>query len=577
MKERFALLRVILLLALIGALPWGAESQAAETAIRQTEIVVAYNQYEWWLLRWSNNQVACQVYTDHDGLPTPNEVLYYCGNSLYSQWQNTRPCDAAASGVGSIASCSGFYLHLIGGQPLQRTLAVTLPEPRVWVTLVNCEPDPQNRFCPNIPSLLLTAEEPLPNETILAINGALDGEAFSCPGDTCEVPLKPTTKQGIEVLFWADSTYGDSSQQHTAQVRVLDTGLTGDPETTGWYVDILSSQYRGAEPAASCAASWGAFLPIGGPPAWLANPTQLDQLASSEPYVYLAGRLIASGAVSAAECPAGGLLENGWANACGLEKARQSVDAWQNRFDEQILQAAADTGVPTQLLKNVFAQESQFWPGMVRDEEYDEFGLGRLTELGADTVLLWNPTFYDQFCPLVLGADTCSNAYAHLDEADQAMLRGALVLSVNSECPGCQSGLDLTYIGLSIKLFAQTLQANCEQAGFIVHNTTQLSPGSAASYEDLWRFTLANYHAGPGCLTNALQTVNARREPMIWATVSQAFEPGCQTAVDFVEQITFSAAQVEAAPTPLPPPAIEAPVATATPTPLPTTTPAAYP
>ncbi len=64
--------------------------------------------------------------------------------------------------------------------------------------------------------------------------------------------------------------------------------------------------------------------------------------------------------------PDGGMLPNGYADVCGLEKARPIVADWQNQFDQQIIDVGKATGVPGQLMKNLFAQESQFWPGMYR-------------------------------------------------------------------------------------------------------------------------------------------------------------------------------------------------------------------
>ena len=60
-------------------------------------------------------------------------------------------------------------------------------------------------------------------------------------------------------------------------------------------------------------------------------------------------------------------------------------------------------------MKNLFAQESQFWPGMFRVPY--EFGLGQITDQGADAIFMWNPVFFQQFCPLVLVAEClCAGA-----------------------------------------------------------------------------------------------------------------------------------------------------------------------
>lgn len=554
---------LLIILLVLGIQIGGARSQATDEESRQTEILVAFTQNEWWLIRWSDNRPVCRVYTDHEGLPTPNEIQEYCGDTLYDTWQNTQPCAEINSENPELSACQGLYLHFIGSAPAERTLQVELPKPRVWITLSNCDPVPLENRCQNLPFMEFIAEEPLPNEFILGIVGTIDGEPFTCRGDRCEIPLLPTTPEGVQVEFWADSSYGDASKQYQAQVRVIDTGVTANPAETGWYVDVLSTQWLGGDTAASCAQAWQAFPPIGGVPPWLSNPEDPTALSSSEPYAYLAGRLIAFGVVDAGDCPAGGLLENGWANTCGVEQARPAVEAWQNNFNQQIIAGAQEARIPSQLLKNLFAQESQFWPGTV-DYEIPEFGFGRMTELGADTVLLWNPEFYAQFCPLVLSESECEKGYALLTEEDQAILRGALAVSADADCPTCETGIDLSYTGYSISLFAQTIQANCAQAGQIVQNATGVIPGNISRYEDLWRFTLVNYHAGPGCLSNAVNRTFSSNQGMTWLNVSSNLEPGCQSALAFVDKIAGPPPEVTALPTILPP--------TATPTPGPAAT-----
>jgi hypothetical protein len=309
----------------------------------------------------------------------------------------------------------------------------------------------------------------------------------------------------------------------------------GDPDQLYWYIDVLSSQWRG-EPVATCSDSWESFPPVGGPPEWLTTPRSSEDLSSDIPYTYLAANLILQGAVDAGMCADGGIAPSGAANACGLEQARPAVTQWQNQFDELILTVAQDTGVPARLLKNLFARESQFWPGVFRDT--GDAGLGQLTENGADTTLLWNRSFYAQFCPLVMSGETCGPGYIHLEDEEQETLRRALIASVNASCEECPLGLDLTQADFSVGVFAHTLLANCEQAGRILRNVKGVAPGKAAAYEDMWKFTLVNYNAGPGCLGEAVQAASDQGKELTWENVSALLAPACMSAVDYVGDIS---------------------------------------
>jgi hypothetical protein len=515
---------------------WALDDVTAEPILRQTSIIIPYVKYEWWLMYWADNRIICQMYTDHDGWPTGEEIYASCGPSVHSEWEQTPACPQLEQG-GDTTLCAGVYLLAIGSQPAEKTILVALPPIQVWVTLSGCTPTSPENLCPEIPSILLTGEEPLPNEHITAINAVLDGQNYQCTTVTCTLPLAPTPLEGLAVEFWADSSYGDSSEHFTAQVRVVDSGKPASDVPTspaGWYVDVLGKQWRGAQ-IASCAQVWQAFPPVGGPPSWLTTPEVPDLLATDTPYYFLAGQLISQGLVDASGCPDGGLLTNGYADACGLEAARPLVVDWQNRFDERIIAVARDTGVPGQLMKNLFAQESQFWPGAFKDPK--EFGLGQLTENGAETVLLWNPDFYNQFCSLVLDETTCQKGYLYLETADQATLRGALALQAKSDCADCQAGIDLSHADFSINLFAQTLLANCEQVAQIVYNGTGQIAGKVSSYEDLWRFTLANYHAGAGCLSYAVYNTKSSNQQIDWDHVSIHFTQPCQGVISYVTKV----------------------------------------
>ena len=523
---------ILAFIPLLFATGWVTLNAATELPNRQTEIVVAYTEYEWWLIRWSNNNAECRILIDHEGLPNGDDVYVYCGDSLFQEWLDTEACPAAVEGE-DISGCSGLYLHQIASEPLEKIILVDLPMPEAWISFSGCTPVPPENHCEELPNLLITAEEPLPNEHITQIQGTYNGIPFMCEGDSCEVPLRPTPEEGVEVVFWADSSFGDASEHYTALIRVIDGGVSLAPDSGGWFVDIMSTRWHG-EQSNGCAPIWGAFTPVEGLPAWLTSPEWPELLASDEPYTYLAGRLIAQGIVDASECPGGGLEENGYANTCGLETARPEVDEWQNRFDAQIVEAAQSTGIPAQLMKNLFAQESQFWPGAFNGAE--EYGLGQLTEMGADTVLLWNTAFYNQFCPLVLDINICQAGYAQLDEENQAILRGALAIEVRAECPECPAGIDLNDASFSVELFAQTLKANCQQAGQIVTNVSGETPGAVSSYEDLWRFTLVNYHAGPGCLSTAINEVSS--QTLTWEDVSAELSVECPGAEEYVEKIS---------------------------------------
>lgn len=526
----------LIILFMLGALAWKGEYAIAQSPDRETTITVPYTEYEWWLIRFTDGAIVCAMLVDHEGLPATDEVLRNCGEEVYTQWVNTPPCAELLENQGQHTQCPGLYLYLASFQHKERQVVVELPPPTVYVELQGCTPTPPENLCPEIPELLLVGEEPLPNEQIIFIHGFFGNEPFTCEGSSCALPLRTTGMEGILVEFWAESSFGDFSERYTAQVRVIDSGVTDAPEGGGFYVDVISSQWRGAE-LASCVRIWEVFPPVGAAPKWLSTPNQSELMASDEPYFYLAGRLIAQGVVDASECSTGGLLPNGYADACGLEKARPIVDEWQNQFDNRIIEVANETGVPAQLMKNLFAQESQFWPGLFRVPY--EYGLGQITDNGADSLLLWNDSFFEQFCPLVLTEDSCSGGYLHLQDEYRMLLRGAVALMAKADCEDCPAGIDLSTTEFSISLFANTLKANCSQVGQIVFNATNRVAGSVSDYEDLWRFTVANYHAGPGCLSYAIHVAwQGTDGKLTWERVAPNFTEACRGVVPYVEKIT---------------------------------------
>ncbi len=552
MKNKGWIWRLVIVLIPILALGRGGmlEAGAASTGVprflthldeppgpdRYTAITVPYTEYTWWLARWEDEEVVCEVVVDHEGLPTPGDIYEDCGEDLYDEWLEQEPCPKETLRK-SPSLCEGYYLQYISSAPAEREVPVALPPPVVWLSLDGCvgAPISATNVCETIPRLVLTGEEPLPNERILSIEGTFDGEPFSCE-PVCAFELEPTDEDGVLLEFWAYSSYGDSSEKFEARLRVSEVE-TSAPEVRAWYVDVLSTQWLG-QPAPSCAETWEAFPPVGGPPVWLTSPADSRDLESDVPYTYLAASLILRGIVDASSCPDGGLLPGEGASPCGMDVARPLVTIWQNSFNALILESARDVGVPARLLRRLFARESQFWPGAYYDAE--EVGLGQLTEGGADTALLWNPAFFEQFCPLELTEERCRRGYLHLSEEEQAQLRGALVRSVNAFCTDCPLGLDLERVRFSIQVFAHTLLANCEQAGRIVRNVTRRTPGQVSTYEDLWKFTLVNYNAGAGCLSEAVEATWDADDPLEWAYVSERLTGVCRAGVNYVEDIVRS-------------------------------------
>lgn len=528
-------------------------------------ITVQVDLYEWWLIRWSSNAVACQLFIDHEGLPTSLDIWNACGASIHEDWFDTQPCVEADAG-GNVSNCQGVYLHLAGQSVASRQVEVDLPPPTAWLTLQGCTPEAPSNRCEGLPQLLVSGQELLPNESIVRVAGALDGVPFDCPGAACSLPLSPTGEQGVPVEFWATSSFGDESEHYSAMLRVIPWGSFMDPddgagEAVVYYVDVLSSQWRGTPPA-SCADVWEVFPPVGGPPGWLTTPSDPADLASNLSLYYLAGMLIRNGVVDASSCSDGGMTTDTLASECGVQVSAPQVEAWQNQFNTEIMDASAVTGVPAQLLKNIFARESQFWPGIFQD--YMEAGLGQMTEYGADTVLLWNPTFFEQFCPLVLHASVCARGFEGLTADEQNLVRGALVRDVNAACPECVMGINLTQAGFSVRVFAETLLANCTQVGQVMQNIGASTALNTASYTDLWRYTLVNYNAGVGCLSDALEKTRENGMPLEWVNVSGNLEGVCAGAVDYVSDISR-----EPAPSPTPTTWVRFSTPTPIPTPLP--------
>jgi hypothetical protein len=50
--------------------------------------------------------------------------------------------------------------------------------------------------------------------------------------------------------------------------------------------------------------------------------------------------------------------------------------------------------------------------------------------------------------------------------------------------------------------------------------------------------TLANYNAGPGCLSEAVQAAFRSGQKLTWEDVAHQLDPACQGAVEYVADIS---------------------------------------
>jgi len=127
----------------------------------------------------------------------------------------------------------------------------------------------------------------------------------------------------------------------------------------------------------------------------LKQPKNAAELASTEKYYLLAGKLLWYGYAKPTECEglSGVNAQNGSATECGLRSAAEELYAWQNRLDDAIYSASLVYNVPPRLLKNLIAAETQFWPWT---GESGEVGLIQITEQGADLVMRYTLEGYHQ-------------------------------------------------------------------------------------------------------------------------------------------------------------------------------------
>lgn len=260
---------------------------------------------------------------------------------------------------------------------------------------------------------------------------------------------------------------------------------------------------------------------------WLYVPQNASELHTEIPYVFLAGQMISNGAVDASSCPAGGLTLDGSANACGLALTKQQVIQMQNAFDDAILQAWVDYGVPPVVLKQLFRYESQFWPG--RWGKY-HYGLGHVTFFGAHTALVRRPDLLNKVCSITGDCSTDINSPNF----------NALLTLMDAYCPTCQNKVDMPKAQASVGLVAQVVYSYCEQSSQLVFNATGLISTAILDYPTLWKLSLMDYNAGATCVFDTINAAYRHTQSTVtWYDIEQ-FAQGdvCIQGVAYANRIT---------------------------------------
>lgn len=284
-----------------------------------------------------------------------------------------------------------------------------------------------------------------------------------------------------------------------------------------------------------CQKAYGAIQTEQAVPNWLQIDFTAEDLFTENRYDLLAGRLLYSGIADGSQCYGWGLNLDGSPNGCGLEKAQPAVNQWQNQFDGEILSAAQKLGYPPRLVKSVIAIESQFWPAS--DWSRGEVGLGQLTNAGADLLLSWRQEVYQDACSQVYGQETCQRPYGKQEPWIQAAIRGKLLRMADPSCAQCKGGVDIDVAKQSIPLLVEGLSASCQQSAYLTRRLTGSAPSSIMTYEDFMKLSLANYHAGSGCTTYALQNTFVHYD---WGSLSGHYSVGCPNGTGYVRKIVKS-------------------------------------
>ena len=476
----------------------------------------------WQLAYWESYDTACTIVLEQDRTPTNDEIQAACGAGLYQTWLTTPICDRHYGQDPSTTSCTGVFLRRVGQRlkddvntPELDLSAQNLQKMYFDVANVNCNP---GEMCDQKPEILLIGHGPDNNDSIIAsVNIRIGTYEAACGGNFCQMRLPATDSGGVWLEYWAMDSNANQSEHFWIKFRAVPV----QNSATNFYYDVIGDAF----PEASAYGSeiWYTFPAVGQEldPA-LQKVLISDFLVTKHKLQILAANLILNGKVDSSFCENYGLNLDGTPNGCGEQVTAKLVYEMQNQYDEQLFEASRRQKVPPRIVKGLIAQESQFWP--VSSTPY-EYGLGMITESGADMLLRWNAPYFLNLCMSTFPHDSekCMSGFSSLKENEQIILRGVVISKVGTKD--------------EIEMLAAAIRASMYQVNQLVTNATGDSPAAVSTYEDLWKFTVANYYSGSGCLLNAMNQVTAYKQPLTWENVRRFMVGKCELANLYVDRV----------------------------------------
>ncbi len=475
----------------------------------------------WQLAYWESFDTACTIILDEDRTPVNEEIRKACGDVLYQSWLTTPLCERHYGQDPSTISCTGLFLRRVGQRQKSEinsftvdTHAQDLQKIRFDVSNVNCAP---GELCDQKPELLLIAHGPDYNDAIItSVNIRVGTYEAACSGNACQMRLPATDSSGIWFEYWAMDSDANQSEHFWLKFRAVPA-----VNNTGYYYDVIGDAFPDA--AAYGADVWYTFPAVGQElPSILEDVHTKDYLVTKHKLQLLAAKLIRKGKVDSSFCENYGLNLDGTPNGCGEQVTAKLVYDMQNQYDSLIFDASRRQKVPPRIVKGLIAQESQFWP---ESDTIYEYGLGKITESGADMLLRWNTPYFLNLCMKTFpyDQDKCMGGFSNLEENMQIVLRGVVISKVGSD--------------EEIEMLAAAIRACVYQINQVIVNATGNTPAAVTTYEDLWKLTVANYYSGSGCLLNAVNQVNAYKLPVTWENVRRYLTGKCELANLYVDRV----------------------------------------